>query len=99
MSELIHNRVQFERAIERLILAADQSKRGDDLDRVVGHLTEPPADVSRLAALLMLVDEDVRPELSAAISAFRRFRDQQGDTTSDDDVFGIMRDVYGRVRA
>lgn len=99
MSELVHNRVQFERAIERLILSADQANRGDDLDRIVGHLAKGVSGVTRLASLLMLVDEDVRPELSAAVGAFRRFRSQQGDAIDDDGVFNVMRGVYLRVRS
>lgn len=99
MSGAIHNRVQFERAVERLILAADQASRGPDLDRAVAHIDSRPSDVSRLAALLLVIDDDVRPELSTAIEAFRRFRAQQEDPVSDDGVLEVMQAVYSRIRA
>jgi hypothetical protein len=98
MSGAIHNRVQFERVIERLILSADQSNRGGDLDRAVAHTESRPVDVSRLAALLMVIDDDVLPDLSAAIDAFRRFRTQQGEPLDDDGVIDVMQSVYGRLR-
>lgn len=99
MSAAVHNRAQFEKAIERLIVSADQANRGEDLDRAVAHISGKPSDVSRLAAFVMVIDDDVRPELSGAIDAFRRFKEQQGDPVDDDQVIEIMRSVYGRIRA
>ncbi len=98
MSAPVHNRAQFEKAIERLIVAADQANRGEDLDRAVAHISTKPSDVSPLAAFVMVIDDDVRPDLSAAIDAFRRFKEQQGAAVDDDAVIEIMRAVYGRIR-
>ena len=99
MSNAVHNKGQFERVVERLILAADQANRGADLDRAVTHIDARPPDVSRLAALLLVIDDDVRPELSGAIDAFRRFRDQKNDSVDDDGVLMVMHGVYRRLRA
>lgn len=94
----VQNRTQFERAIERMIRDADKQNRGPDLDRVVRHLEETPATVSRLASLMMLVDEDVRADLSAAVESFRRFGAQKGNAPKDDELLDILRGVYERVR-
>ncbi|MFT6395387.1 MAG: hypothetical protein ACJAYU_000129 [Bradymonadia bacterium] len=99
MSAAVHNRAQFEKTIERLIVAADQANRGGDLDRAVTHIAGKPLDVSRLAAFVMVIDDDIRPELSAAIDAFRRFKGQQNDPVDDDQVIEIMHAVYERIRA
>lgn len=98
MSGAVQNRAQFERAIERLIRAADRANRGGDLDRVVAHLGGSPEGVSELAGLVMMIDDDVRPELSAAVDAYRRFREQQGESADDDAILSVMRSVYTRVR-
>ena len=95
----VPNRAQFERAIERLIQAADNQNRGGDLDRIVAHLAKTPEGVSRLASFVLLLDEDFRGELSSAVESFRRFRESKGDPIDDDGVLAVMEGVYARVRA
>lgn len=98
MTRPVQNRTQFERAVERLIRAADRANRGADLDRVVRHLDSAPDGVSHLAGLMAMIDEDVRPELSGAIDAFRRFRERQGAPADDDTILAVLGAVYRRVR-
>jgi hypothetical protein len=89
-----HNDVQFDRAIGRLIERARAQGRGDDLDRMIAHLEAAPTNVSRLASLLLLVDEDFRGPLKAEVDAYRRFCAQKGRVVADDEVVSRMLDVY-----
>lgn len=98
MSELVHNRAQFERTVETLIRAADRANRGADLDRVVSRLDASPDSVTLLAGLMAMIDDDVRPHLSASVDAYRRFRSHQGDPADDEAILAVMRAVYARVR-
>lgn len=93
-----HNQQQFEKAIERTIATADKQNRGQDLDKVVAHLQKAPADVSRLASLLMLVDDDFRPDLKSHVDAYRRFCAQKEREVSDDEILDVMLAVYKRCR-
>jgi len=93
-----HNLEQFEKAIERLIEQADAQNRGADLDRLVSHLQRSPADVSRLASLLMMVDDDFRSPLKADVDAFRRFHRQKKREASDDEILKVMMKVYATKR-
>ena len=99
MSNPVYNRPQFEVAIERLVRAADAENRGGDLDRVVAHVDAAPQGVSALTSLTMLLDDDVRPEVTAAVEAYRRFGVQKGEPLSDDGIVEAMRAAYRRVRA
>ena len=94
-----HNRAQFERAVERLIGETDRQNRGQDLDRMVQHLQKSPGDVSRLASLLMMVDDDFRADIKAEVDAYRRFEEQKGRDGGDDAILVVMEQVYRRVRA
>lgn len=92
------SRTQFEKAVARLIADAKAQNRADDLDRLVAHLERTPADVSKLASLLLLVDDDVRPELKQSIDAYRRFIHQKGRPIDDDAILAVLREVYERER-
>jgi hypothetical protein len=92
------SRTQFEKAVTRLIADAKAQNRADDLDRLVAHLERTPADVSKLASLLLLVDDDVRPELKQSIDAYRRFVHQKGRPIDDDAILAVLREVYERER-
>ena len=93
-----HNRIQFERSIESLIEKVEKQNRGEDLDRLVGHIDSSPSDVSKLASLMMLIDDDFRPRLKADIDAYRRFEKQKGRDLGDDEIYEVLHDVYQRVR-
>lgn len=99
MTNPVYNRSQFEVAIERLVRGADAANRGGDLDRVVAHVDAAPEGVSALTSLTMLLDDDVRPEVTAAVEAYRRFGAQKGEPLSDDGIVEAMRAAYRRVRA
>ena len=92
------SRAQFERAVARLIDDAKRQNRADDLDRLVAHLERTPEDVSKLASLLLLVDDDVRPELKQSIDAYRRFVSQKGRPIDDETILAVLREVYERER-
>ena len=87
-------RAQFKKAIGKLIDDAVAQNRGEDLDRLVRHLERTPEDVSRLANLLLLVDDDARPALKSQIDAFRRFSGQKGHPSDDDDILEVLVEVY-----
>lgn len=87
-------RAQFAKAVTRLIDDAIAQNREDDLHRLVRHLERTPSDVSRLASLLLLVDDDVRPALKTQIDAYRRLETQKGRDASDDAILSVLRDVY-----
>ena len=87
-------RAQFKKAIGKLIDDAVAQNRGDDLDRLVRHLERTPEDVSRLANLLLLVDDDARPALKSQIDAFRRFSGQKGHPSDDDAILEVLVEVY-----
>lgn len=93
-----HTFAQFEKAVERLVSDADAQNRGGDLDRLVEHLKKSPTGVSRLASLVMLVDEDFRGPLKAEVDAYRRFASQKGREVGDDEIVDAMLVVYERVR-
>jgi len=93
-----HTRTQFEKAVERLIEQAVAQNRGDDLDRLVGHLQSSPPDVSRLASLLMMIDEDYRPQLKADVEAYRRFVKQKGRDATDEEIVQVLVGVYNAAR-
>lgn len=92
------SRVQFERAIAKLIDDAKRQNRADDLDRLVKHLERTPEDVSKLASLLLMVDDDVRPNLKSSIDAYRRFSSQKGREANDEEILEVLRAVYDRER-
>jgi hypothetical protein len=89
-----HNRESFIRAVDRMLARADCEGRGEDLDRVVAHVVRKPREVSSLASLMLLLDEDYRLLLQDEIDAFRRWGKQKGQHLSDDDIFAVMMTTY-----
>lgn len=94
-----HNKESFARAMARLMARADSEGRGEDLDRVVTHLNRKPREVSALASLMMLLDEDYRLLVHDEIEAFRRWGKQKGQTLHDDEIFAVMMAIYEVHRA
>ena len=93
-----HTRDSFERAIAALIDKADAQERGADLDRIQTHIEQGPAEVSTLARLLFVLDDDFRPLVEQHIESYRRWLARKGDPASDDDIFGVMFAVYCKKR-
>lgn len=79
-----------------MIAQARTQNRGADLEKLVRHLQSVPDSVSRLASLLMLIDEDFRGPLKAEIDAYRRFGRQKSREITDDEVLDAMLAVFDR---
>lgn len=93
-----HNQESFERAIAALIDRADAQRRGEDLDRLVQHVMNSPGEVSDLASLLFMMDEDYRPLLTQAIDAYRRWLKTKGRDTDDDAITDALKRIYKEKR-
>jgi len=88
------NKESFQRAIETLIDQADRQNRGEDLDRVYGHMRNKPQEVGSLASLMFLLDDDYRALVAYEVEAFRRWLSQKNQPTDDEDIAGVMDAVY-----
>lgn len=95
MAPALLNLEGFKRAIGSLIDEAYAKGRGSDLERVVKHAeSTSPEEVSRLAALMYLVDEEYLHPLREAVEAYRRWADKKDQPTDDDQILAVMREVY-----
>ena len=96
MTAAVLTKDAFERAIGAIIDEADRLGRASDLDRVVRHMepADKPSELSRLAALMYLLDEEYRLRVREAADAFRRWGEMKGETPSDDEILDIMKAVY-----
>ena len=101
MSAALLNLESFRLKIRTFINQADERGRGDDLDRIAAHVekAEHPDEVTKLAAITYLVDQEFLLPLQEAIDAHRRWRESKGEPISDDEIYTLMRQVYGEVRA
>src|SRR5690606_38840571 len=85
----------FKRAIGALIDQAYQAGRGADLERIVEHADKTsPDEVSRLAALMYLVDQEYLHPLQDAIEAYRRYNEKKDIAIVDDAILEVMREVW-----
>jgi hypothetical protein len=99
MAAALLTREGFEHAIEALIARADGLGRGADLDRVASRLgVKTPKEVSHLAALNFMLDQEFLLPLQEAVEAYRRWLEKKGEPTSDEQIMLVLRDVYTRVR-
>ncbi len=89
-----HTQESFERAIAALIDKADTQSRGGDLDRIRDHVANGPAEVSPLARLLFVLDDDFRPLVEQQIDAYRRWLVRKERPADDADIMQIMMKVY-----
>jgi uncharacterized NAD(P)/FAD-binding protein YdhS len=101
MAAALLSREGFERALAALIERADSLGRGADLDRVAERLNgeKTPREVSRLAALSFMLDQEFVLPLQEAVEAYKRWLEKKGEPAGDDEVFAVMRAVYVRARA
>lgn len=93
-----HTQESFERALAALIDKADAQARGADLDRIRTHIEAGPAEVSPLARLLFVLDEDFRTLVEQHIESYRRWLTRKGQPAADADIFAVMLSVYQRKR-
>ena len=93
-----HNQESFERAVGGLVDKADAQNRGADLDRVYRYVVNRPAEVNKLATIMFTLDDDFRPLVTQAIDAHRRWLQQKGRPSGDDDIAATMLRVYQRKR-
>lgn len=95
MAPALLNLEGFKRSVGSLIDEAYASGRGSDLERIVEHAeSTSPEEVSRLAALMYLVDEEYLHPLQEAVEAYRRWAEKKGSPVDDDQILGVMREVY-----
>ena len=75
----------FKAAVAGVISSAIENGREDDMKRVVAQMdTQAPTEVSRLAALMFLVDQEYHLPLQQAIDALRAGAEREGKSISDD---------------
>lgn len=89
-----HNQESFERAIIALIDQVDAQNRGSDLDRVYQHLQNSPDEVSNLAKIIFMLDDDYRPLVTQAVDAYRRWLKTKGRDTDDQSIAAVILDTY-----
>ena len=90
----LHTPESFARALVGLIEQVDGQERGADLDRVYKHVMGSPGEVSRLASLLFVLDEDYRRLLEDHVGAYRRWLAKKEQPAGDDDIFSVMIATY-----
>lgn len=93
-----HNEETFERAIAALIDKTDAANRGDDLDRLAKHVSSSPAQVSSLASLMFMIDEDFRPLLEQEVEAYRRWLKRKDRPHDDKTVYEAVIASYRQKR-
>lgn len=89
-----HTRETFERVIAGMIAEADSKNRGDDLDRVVQHVLASPAEVSNLAAIAFMLDEEFRGPFQHEIEAYRRWLKKKELPSDDHAIFDVLIEIY-----
>jgi hypothetical protein len=100
MAAAFLSREGFEHAVAALITRADSLGRGADLDRVALRLNadKTPREVSRLAALGFMLDQEFMLSLQESVDAYKRWLEKKGESATDDDVFAVMKAVYMKAR-
>lgn len=102
MAAALLNPEGFRRRIATLIEESIKRGRGEDLDRIASHVrsSQPPGEVSRLAALMYLVDQEFLLPLQEAIDAHRRWHEmKKGAPVGDDALLETMYEVYESTRS
>lgn len=101
MATAILTQEGFERAIRGVLEQAYAAGRGSDVERIVSHVeaSDSPSEVSQLAALMYLVDEEYRLRLQESIEAYRRWCNKKSKPASDSDIIGVLRSVYATFKA
>lgn len=101
MSAALLNPEGFRRRIATLIEEAVGQGRGDDLDRIAAHVrsASAPGAVSRLAALMYLLDQEYVLPVQEALDAHRRWHEmKKGAPVDDDALLQVMFEVYTSTR-
>jgi hypothetical protein len=93
-----HNEESFERAIAALIDKTDAANRGDDLDRLANHVLTSTPEVSKLASLMFMIDEDFRPMVEQEVEAYRRWLKKKGKPSDDQSIYDALMAAYRRKR-
>lgn len=96
MAAAMLNPESFARTLESMVEEAHKRGRGDDLARIVQRVLDGthPKEVTPLAALMFMVDQEFLHPLQEAIDALRRWHKKKGTPITDDEVFASMMEIY-----
>ena len=102
MAVALLNPEAFRQKIKALLAEAEASGRSEDVDRVVAHIdsSAAPDELSPLAKLMFVIDQEYQLPLQEALDGYRRWYEKKhGGSAPEAEIVAMMREVYDAARA